>query len=117
MPYIRIATAKSLSELQQDTLKQELGSAISSIPGKTEAVTMIEISLGQTIYFRGARETSSAFVEIKLFRKTTREAKEAFAVQVFFILEKVAGIIPEDVYLNFQECDNWGLKGILKFDS
>lgn len=115
MPFIRIATARPLSEEQHDLLKQELGRTISVIPGKAEDNTMIEISSGQTVYFRGSKD-SCAFVEVKLFGKAPREAKEAFAGHIFSVLEKVAGVSPDDVYMNFLEMDNWGLKGKLFFD-
>ena len=115
MPLIRIATAKPLSEEQQDLLKQELGRTISVIPEKAEDNTMIEISLGQTIYFRGVRKESAAFVEVKLFTKAPREAMEAFAGHIFSALEKIAGIAPEDVYMNYLAYDNWGLRGKLFF--
>ena len=115
MPFIRIATAKPLSEEQKNLLKQELGRTISVIPGKAEDNTMIEISGGQAVYFRGVKD-SCAFVEVKLFTKAPREAKEAFAGHIFSILEKVAGVSPDDVYMNFTEFDNWGLKGKLLFE-
>ena len=114
MPYIDVNITKKLTDPEKDGLKATLGNLISIIPGKHEAVLMIGIDDGKTIYFAGKREPLAAFLEIKLFKEAAIEAKSEFTAKVFDFLERDYGIARENVFQTFSEHDSWGAKGQLK---
>ena len=113
MPYISIDTTKELKAQQKDQLKGKMGEVICLIPGKTEAVTMVDISDGHAIYMGGKALENGAFVEVRLLGKAEKSSKEALTKAIFDALERILETPKDDVYLNIMEFDCWGLGGRL----
>ena len=112
MPMITVHTNKQLKKEEKALVGRGLGERITLLPGKSEASLMLEIQDGQEMFFRGGQDTC-AFVEVRLFRVSPLEAKQAFTQSLCALLEEV-GIPSRDVYLNFLEFDSWGIQGTLK---
>ncbi len=114
MPYVVASVSKTLNAGQKEAVKAELGSLITLIPGKTEAVTMVRIEDGCALYKGGIALENGAFIEVRLFGKSSSESEEQFTQAIFEMLEKQLGIAPSDIYLNLFEMERWGTSGRLK---
>lgn len=115
MPFISIRTAQKLSDETKKKLKARMGEKISLLPNKSEAVLMVEIIDGNSVYFAGEQLEKGAFVDVRLYRPSPYEAKKLFAESVFDALEELTETPRAGIYLNFVEMDTWGsgLKGFL----
>lgn len=113
MPYIAIATSKSLTKEQKTALKTKLGEKISIIPGKAEDRLMVDISENHDMYFKGV-ERELAFVDVKCYGETEMEYKKAFTEAAFEVLQKETGLPQDSIYLTFTDYKNWGTLGSLK---
>ncbi len=113
MPYISVTTSKELTGVERDTIRRELGFLISTIPGKSEAVLMLDIEDGHDMYFAGERR-ECAYVNVALYTAAPFAAKSEFAGAVCEMLEREIGIPSDDVYLTFSEYPNWCWGGSLK---
>jgi len=113
MPYIEIKTTVNLNQEQKNDLKDGLGKAITLVPGKTESVTMVGLIGGMDLYFGGKTLTHSAYVEVKMYKATTRKAKASLNRAICDLLNTAIGVSPDNVYLTYFEQEEWGRKGEL----
>lgn len=114
MPYIDMKITTALSTEQKEAAVSELGRLITLIPGKTEAVTMINISDSAHLALNGKTMAPGAWLEVKCYGKAEKEAKKAFTEAVFAWLGEAYGIAPNGAYLVFDEKAEWGAGGTLK---
>ncbi|MDR2468436.1 MAG: hypothetical protein LBD22_05695 [Spirochaetaceae bacterium] len=110
MPYISINTSAALSDANKATLVSELGRLITIIPGKTEADLIVDLSTSRAM-FMGGKKTPSAYIDLRVYTKTTDEAKKLFTREVFTLLNHELGIKTEHLYMTIAEFDNWGYDG------
>jgi phenylpyruvate tautomerase PptA (4-oxalocrotonate tautomerase family) len=113
MPYICVNLSKKIDGKQEEELKARLGEIITLIPGKSEAVTMVDISCGRSLYLGGKALGNGAFVEIRLLGKAEKAYKEALTEAVFKSLKELVGASEKEVYVNVVEFENWGTGGKL----
>ena len=113
MPFIQVNVSQKLKEQQKDKVKSRLGELIALIPGKTEAVTMVDIADGRTLYKDG-KPINGGFVEVRLYGAADQPSKEALTEAVFTAMDQLLGIRPQDLYLNIFELNSWGTGGRLK---
>lgn len=113
MPYVSISTPKALSAAEKDALKSSVGTLIAIIPGKSEAVLMVDIMDDHAMYFRG-KEIPCAFVDVRLYGPAPFEEKKDFTEQLCAAIEKDIGVPKGDIFLNIQEFGNWGSGGTFK---
>ena len=113
MPYIAVRTSCVLSQEQKDHLKSGLGECIALIPGKDESRLMVDIADGHTMYLAGVKR-ELAYVDVKCYRSADFESKKKFTEAVFELLEQVAGLAKDAVYLTCSEFENWGTLGSFK---
>jgi phenylpyruvate tautomerase PptA (4-oxalocrotonate tautomerase family) len=107
MPYIAINTTQKLSTDQKEKIKAEFGRLITIIPGKTEAVTMVDFSESKTIYMAG-KFVSGVFVDVRLFQKAAFEFKKKFTEETFEMLFRELGTEKKSMYLTIMEFESWG---------
>jgi hypothetical protein len=105
-----ITTSKALSTAQKDAVKSQAGKLMPLIPGKSEGVLMISIDDGKYMAFRGV-VCDCAHVVVKLYKPSPLEAKREFTEAFLAALEDATGIAPGDVFLTFEEYENWGSGG------
>ena len=113
MPFIQVNVSQALKDPQKEQLKAKLGELITLIPGKTEAVTMVDIADKRTIYKDG-KPIDGGFIEVRLFGPAEQASKEAMTEAVFAAMEQLLGIKPQDLYLNIFEMNSWCTGGKLK---
>ncbi len=113
MPYINVNTAPLLKENEKGQLKAKMGELITLISGKTEAVTMVSINDGCSLYMGGKALDKGAFIEIRLLGAAKMQEKEALTEAIFKAMKSMFGMPESDIYITIQEFDSWGFGGKL----
>jgi phenylpyruvate tautomerase PptA (4-oxalocrotonate tautomerase family) len=75
---------------------------------------MIDISDGHALYFAGQKMARCAFVDVRCYKQAPFDDKKAFTEAVFKLLQDVAGLQANEVYVSISELPVWGTKGSLK---
>ena len=113
MPFIEVKTSVHLTEELKNDLKTGLGQVITLIPGKTEAVTMVGLIGDYDLYFGGVDVDKGAYVEVKMYKSATTEAKAAVNKGICDLLKSTLSVEADNVYMTFFEQAEWGFKGKL----
>jgi Macrophage migration inhibitory factor (MIF). len=108
MPCIETKLSVSLSEDKEKILKTKFGEAISLLPGKSENFLMVSFEDNCHLYFKGQNTEPIAFVEVKIFGKSTNEAYEKLTASLCDILNREIGISPTNIYVKYEEVSHWG---------
>lgn len=112
MPFINVKTSAKLSEQLKLEIENRLTNSISLLPGKTPNYFMCAVEDNLSMMFHGDK-SSMAFVEVKIFGKSTRAAYTDLTAAICDIMEDVAGVAPDCCYVKFEEVENWGFnKGL-----
>lgn len=111
MPFIEAKTNQKISSEQERKLKERLGKAIETIPGKSESWLMLNFQDECRLYFKGDGETPAAFVEIKIFGGANAGVYEKMTSTVSEILQDILGIAPARIYVKYEACSDWGWNG------
>ncbi len=114
MPYIKLNVTQKLDAGKKEQVKAKMGELIALIPGKSEAVTMVGIEDGCSLYMGGRALGNGAFIDVRLFGKAEKKDKEALTEAIFASMGDMLGTSDGDVYLNIFEMDSWGYGGGLK---
>ncbi len=107
MPFITVKTSAKLSEQVKLEIENKLTDSISILPGKTSNYFMCAVEDNISMMFHGDKQPT-AFVEVKIFGRSTREAYTDLTAEICEILEKSAGVAPDYCYVKFEEVENWG---------
>lgn len=107
MPFINVKTSAKLSEQVKLEIENQLTSSISLLPGKTSNYFMCAVEDNISMMFHGDKQPA-AFVEVKIFGSSTREAYTNLTAKICDILEENAGVSPDFCYVKFEEVENWG---------
>jgi hypothetical protein len=110
MPYISVAISPKLDSSGREKLKTALGRLITIIPGKTESDLIVHIQNTDALYMGGA-EVSCAYIDVRVYTKTTDEAKKGFTHETCAFIAREFGIPVERQYLTISEAENWGYDG------
>ncbi len=113
MPYINVNAAPILKENEKEQLKAKMGELITLIPGKSEAVTMVGVNDGCSLFLGGRALEKGAFIEIKLLGAAKKQDKEALTEAIFKGMKSMFDMPESDVYITIQEFENWGFGGRL----
>jgi len=116
MPQINISVAKKLSDNTKDALQMALADNISILPGKTKEKLAVCI-IDDCSMYKNAQPSNGAFIEVRLFRNTTEQAKREFTGLLFDIANRILEIHQDQIYINYIELQDWGAGGIYKATS
>ncbi len=105
MPLIDVRVSETLSRQKEESLKTQLGQAISLIHGKSEGSLMVQFSDNCRLWFGGSQEGPIVFVNVMLYGTASQEDYQAFSDRVIPLLEQELGA--KHVYLKFEEVPNW----------
>ncbi len=111
MPYINTKVSISLSKEKEESIKQKFGKAIELIPGKSEHWLMVSFEENCSLYFKGSDRKPMAFVEVKLFGKSTKEAYQKLTGTITAILKEELDISADCIYITYTEVEHWGWNG------
>jgi len=113
MPYINSTLSVKVTEEKKEIIKAKLGEIITEIPGKSEEWLMVSFNDDQTFFFKGERKEKAAFIQIKIFGKAERKQKETITTKVCNLFEEELSISKKDIYIVFDEVEDWGWNGIM----
>lgn len=110
MPFIRTTTNVSISDTAEKTLKQQLGQAITKIPGKTESWLMLEFNGDKAMYFAGS-DAPLVMAEVTIYGGASDAAYEALTHKLTEIFSETLSVSPDRIYVKYAETDHWGWNG------
>lgn len=111
MPYISTKTNVTITKEKEVLIKEKFGKAIELIPGKSENWLMCAFEGAQSLYFKGDDRSSLAFIEVKIFGKSTKEAYDALTKKITEIVSEELLISPDKIYVKYEEVSVWGWNG------
>jgi phenylpyruvate tautomerase PptA (4-oxalocrotonate tautomerase family) len=112
MPFIDARFSTPVDKAKEEVIKSRLGKTMSLI-GKSEAYLMVQIQSDCTLYFKGNNDEDSAFFEVKLLGKSTKENYEAVTKALCEIASEELGISGSRVYVKFEEVEYWGFDSFM----
>ena len=112
MPFISFTTNHKLTLRQENEIAKRTGELITILPGKKEENLMLHIEDNQILYFRGT-DVPCMMIEVKLYKNIEFEAKKKFTEELVNIINDIAAIEVKDIYVSFDEYQNWGKQGTL----
>ena len=110
MPYINLTTTEKINDQTAKALKEQLGEAISLLPGKTEQWLMINLDGEKTLSFAGVFEPC-AIADIAIFGSSTSDAYNKLTAKVTEILEENLNLPADKIYVSYSERNIWGWNG------
>ncbi|MDD6022610.1 MAG: phenylpyruvate tautomerase MIF-related protein [Acutalibacteraceae bacterium] len=110
MPFISTKTNTQITKEKEEAVKAKLGKAISAL-GKSEGWLMLEFRDDCRLWFKGKNDRPLAMVEVSLFGAAGRAAYEKMTAEITDILSSELGIAPGDIYVKYEEVENWGWNG------
>ncbi|MBQ9605643.1 MAG: hypothetical protein IJV16_00500 [Lachnospiraceae bacterium] len=111
MPFIDSKVSVKVSKEQETEIKSRLGQAISLIPGKSESWLMVGIQDEYHLYFRGEDSEPMAFIEVRIFGGSNRDAFEKMTAEITKIFGEVLGIAADHMYIKYSATTDWGWNG------
>ena len=111
MPFIDTKTTKTISKDQEKELTRAFGEAITLIRGKSEEWLMLNFAGNCRMAFRGTSDEDSAFLEVKIFGKASKNEYSALTEKLCDIISSVLGVSPGRTYVKYEEVDTWGYNG------
>ncbi len=112
MPFINVKTSVTADENTKTSIEKKLTESITLLPGKTANYFMCAVEDGISFMFHGDKE-NTAFVEVKIYGKSTREAYGKLTARICEILEEELKVSPEYCYVKFEEVENWGFNNFM----
>ncbi|MZK49574.1 phenylpyruvate tautomerase MIF-related protein [Clostridium beijerinckii] len=111
MPFIGSKVSVKISKEKEEIIKKKLGEAIKLIPGKSETFLMVGFEDDYSLYFGGEKLEKGAFIEVKIFGKSSKDAYDALTAEICNIYEKELNIPQDKIYVKYEEVENWGWNG------
>jgi len=111
VPFIHTRVNRPIDQEKEKILSQQMGKAISLLPGKSERWLMLQFEDNCHLYFKGDCAKPLAFVNVKLFGASDEASYEKLAAEITRILKESLAIAPEHVYVQYDEIDHWGWNG------
>lgn len=110
MPLITTRTNTQITKEKEEVLKAKLGKALSAL-GKSESWLMLDFKDNCRLWFKGSNDEKLAMVEVSLFGKAGSAAYNKMTAEVTDIISEELGIAPSNIYVKYEEVDNWGWNG------
>ena len=110
MPFIDCKISQKLTDRQKQTLKTELGKAVSIIH-KPESYLMVGIADGYDLYFAGEKLERGAYISVSLYGSAASSAYEKMTETICDILSDELGINSSSVYVTYHGVSDWGWDG------
>ena len=110
MPFIDSKITLPVTPEQKETVKSELGKAVSII-NKPESFLMVGIEDNYDLYMAGKKLDKGAYVSVSLFGSASSDAYNRMTAEICRIYEKELGIPGSAVYVTYQGIKDWGWNG------
>lgn len=110
MPFIDSKITVPVSQEKRETLKAELGKAISII-NKPESFLMLGFEDQYDLYMGGKKLDRGAYVAVSLFGNASSDAYNKMTAEICDIYERELGIPGNAVYVTYHGVKDWGWDG------
>ena len=110
MPFIQVKTNQSIPAAQAESIKSQLGQAITAIPGKSEGWLMVGLEGDAQLFFRGTADPA-AMVSVSIYGSASGNALDTLTAHITGILTDALGIPSDRIYVSYSATDNWGWNG------
>ena len=110
MPFIESKVSFPLSEEKKETIKSELGKAV-SILGKSESFLMVGFEDDYDLFMGGKKLDKGAFVSVKLFGQVSSIASKQMTEKICAVFEEQLDIPGRSIYVTYQGIADWGWNG------
>jgi len=111
MPFIDVRTPVKFNEEETSALQIALLDIVSEEMDKGMDTIMIGIKDNTYLSLGRHLITKGAFIEVKAFGKSSKEAKENVCARINNLLLKDFGFNLQSIYITFDEKEVWGYKG------
>ncbi len=113
MPYIELNYNRTISETEEQKLKEELGKAISILPGKSEDRLMVEIKDNMKLYFKGDKTKANMMIKVLVYgNPLSPNVLNNFTNKVSDIISNIIPNLSKDhIYISYFFTENWGFNG------
>ena len=112
MPFINAKFSTPVSHEKETALKTALGDAITLL-GKSERYLMVEIQDNRRLYFGGDNSAPIAFFDVSLLHSAPKASYEKLTARLCDIAKEIMDVDGENVYVKFEETENWGYNGFM----
>lgn len=110
MPFIDSKITVPVSQEKRETLKAELGKAVSII-NKPESFLMLGFEDQYDLYMGGKKLDKGAYVAVSLFGNASSDAYNKMTAKICDIYERELGIPGNAVYVTYHGVKDWGWDG------
>ena len=110
MPFIDSKITLKVSEEKKETIKAELGQAV-SVLGKPESFLMVGFDDEYCLYMGGKQLEKRVFVSVSLFGNASSAAYEKMTGEICRIYEQQLGVPQDKVYVTYAGVSDWGWNG------
>lgn len=110
MPFIDSKITLPVSQEKRETIKSELGKAI-SILNKPESFLMIGFEDNYDLYMAGKKLDKGAYVEVSLLGSASKTAYEDMTAKICELYERELGIPGSAIYVKYHGVSEWGWNG------
>ncbi len=110
MPFIQVKTNQTISADSANAIKTKLGSAITAIPGKSEAWLMVGLEGDYPLYFKGT-DQPAAMVTVQIYGSASENALNTLTAHITGILSDALAIPSDRIYVSFWGTEHWGWNG------
>ncbi len=107
MPYIDLHTNKEVSSELLEQIKNDLGNAITAIPGKSEAWLMVRVQGGGNMFFKGDGSDCAMF-DVSVFGSASDSAYDDLTQRICKISQERLGVPASRTYVKYSEYSHWG---------
>lgn len=108
MPFINTKVNFPIEKKELTEVKNRLGNAMHLL-GKSENYLMLDFEDKRQMFFGGKNDFKMALIEIKVFGSLPDCS--GMTEEVTDIFSEVFGIDPDNIYVKYEECFNWGMGG------
>lgn len=112
MPFIKVKVSCPLSPEQEFELKAKIGEAIGLVPRKSEDYLLLEFEDNCRLWLRGRNTSPVAYIEAAIFGNEPHYGYDAFTAAVTEAVSKVLPILPDNIYIKYEDITAWGVQGI-----
>lgn len=110
MPFIDSKITVAVTPEKKDTIKAELGQAISLLH-KSESYLMVGMEDNYDLWMAGKKLEKGAYVEVSLLGNAASSDCDKLTGRICEIYEKELGIPGNAVYVTYHPIKDWGWNG------
>lgn len=110
MPNIHVQTNITLTPDKKTEIKEALGKAIETIPGKTERWLMVVLEGNKSMYFQGS-DAPCALCSVELLGSASDAVYDKMTAVMTDLLSEKLSVPADRIYTKYTEFTHWGWNG------